>query len=233
MPAIDPRRLARQVDDLIAQPDDPLQIARTVRDLVEEYSEQTRSPVPSVPTPVVRAIRGALQKHGQPKAISEALWEISLPDTRLLAVGLVEQIENSDVAAIAKRWAGQNASIEIVRELGARGLAGWRRADPNEFMDQVRSWLNEPRGRARVLALYALRERVSDPDFEDLPSILGLLAGRLGGVRGEMREAMVALITELEKLASVETVNFLYEEESSPLVRTLRVRFDAQSVRMV
>lgn len=233
MPAIDPNRLARQVEDLIAQPDEPDRIARAVRDLVEEYSDQARSSVPTVPTPVIRALRGALQQHEQPKAISEALWEVSLPDTRLLAAGLLERIEDSEAAATAKRWAGQNVPIEIVRELGARGLAGWRRANPAGFLDQITSWLNEHRGRGRVLALYALRERVSDPDFEDLPSIFALVEGRLSGVRGEMREAMVALITALEKAAPVETVNFLNEEESSPLVKSLRARFDSQSIRMV
>jgi hypothetical protein len=233
MPAIDPNRLARQVEDLIAQPDEPDRIARVVRDLVEEYSDQTRSSVPTVPTPVIRALRGALQQHEQPKAISEALWEVSLPDTRLLAAGLLERIEDPEAAATAKRWAAQNVPIEIVRELGARGLAGWRRADPAGFLDQITSWLDEHRGRGRALALYALRERVSDPDFEDLPSILMLIEGRLSGVRGEMREAMVALITALEKVAPEETVNFLNEEESSPLVKSLRSRFDSQSIRMV
>lgn len=233
MPAIDPNRLARQVEDLIAQPDEPDRIARAVRDLVEEYSDQARSSVPTVPTPVIRALRGALQQHEQPKAISEALWEVSLPDTRLLAAGLLERIEDPEAAATAKRWAGQNVPIEIVRELGARGLAGWRRANPAGFLDQITSWLDERRGRGRVLALYALRERVSDPDFEDLPSIFALVEGRLSGVRGEMREAMVALITALEKAAPVETVNFLNEEESSPLAKSLRARFDSQSIRMV
>jgi hypothetical protein len=233
MPAIDPNRLARQVEDLIAQPDEPDRIARLVRDLVEEYSDQTRSSVPTVPAPVIRALRGALQQHEQPKAISEALWEVSLPDTRLLAAGLLERIREPEAAATAKRWAGQNVPIEIVRELGARGLAGWRRADPVGFLDQITLWLDEQRGRGRVLALYALRERVSDPDFEDLPSILALVEGRLSGIRGEMREAMVALVTALEKVAPEETINFLNDEESSPLVKSLRARFDSQSIRMV
>jgi hypothetical protein len=100
-------------------------------------------------------------------------------------------------------------------------------------MDQVTSWLDEHRGRGRVLALYALRERVSDPDFEDLPSVLGLIEGRFDAARGEMREALVALITALEKVAPEETVNFLDEEKASPLVKTLKARFDRQSVRMV
>lgn len=233
MPAIDPNRLARQVDDLLGMPGDPEQIARTVRDLVEEYSDQTRSPVPTMPRPVIRALRGALLQHEHPKAISEALWEVSLPDTKLLAAGMLEQIEEPEVAVIAKRWAGQNVSIDIVRELAARGLAGWRRADPAAFQDQIISWLDEHRGRGRVLALYGLREGINDPDFEDLPSIFSLLEGRLSGVRGEMREAMVSLITALEKMAPEETLNFLNDEQSSPLVRALRARFDSQSVRMV
>ncbi|MEE9215964.1 MAG: DNA alkylation repair protein [Anaerolineales bacterium] len=233
MPAIDPNRLARQVEDLIALPDEPDQIARFVRDLVEEYSDQTRSSVPTVPTPVIRSIRGALRQHAQQKALSEALWKESLPDTWLLAAGLLERIEDPEVAATAKRWAGQNVPIEIVRELGERGLTSWRQADPTGFIDQVGNWLDEKRGRSRVLALYALRKRVSDPDFEDLPSILGLLEGRLGGARGEMREALVALIAALENVAPEETMNFLDEEKSSPLVKRLRARFNSQSVRMV
>jgi hypothetical protein len=233
MPAIDPNRLARQVEDLIAMPDEPLQIARVVRDLVEEYSAQARSSVPSVPRPVIRSLRGALQQHAQPMAIGEALWKDSLPDTQLLAAGMLERIEDPEVASTVKRWASQNVPIEIVRELGARSLTGWRLAHPADFMDQVTSWLNEQRGRARVLALYALREIVSDPDFEDLPSVLSLIEGRFDGARGEMREALVALITALEKVAPEETVNFLDDEKASPLVKTLKARFDRQSVRMV
>ena len=233
MPAIDPNRLARQVDDLVALPDEPIQIARAVRDLVEEYSVRAKSSVPSVSRPVIRSLRGALQQHAQPMAIAEAVWKESLPDTQLLAAGMLERIEDPVVAATAKRWASQNVPIEIVRELGARGLTGWRQANPTGFMDQVTSWLDEHRGRGRVLALYALRERVSDPDFEDLPSVLSLIEGRLDGARGEMREALVALITALEKVAPEETVNFLDEEKASPLVKTLKARFDRQSVRMV
>jgi hypothetical protein len=44
---------------------------------------------------------------------------------------------------------------------------------------------------------------------------------------------MVALITALEKVAPEETVNFLDDEKASPLVKTLKARFDRQSVRMV
>ena len=94
MPAIDPNRLARQVEGLIALPDEPVKIARVVRDLVEEYSGHSKSSVPSVPRPVIRSLRGALQQHAQPMAIGEALWKESLPDTQLLAAGMLERIED-------------------------------------------------------------------------------------------------------------------------------------------
>ena len=233
MPAIDPNRLARQAEDLAAQPDDPGQIARAVRDLIEEYSDQARSSSPSLPTPVIRSLRTALEQHGQQKDLSEALWREGSPDSRLLAAGLLEKSENPEVAATAERWAGQSVPIEIVRELGERGLTGWRQADPTGFLDQVTSWLDGHKRRSQVLAAYALRARVSDPDFEDLPSVLGLLEGRLNGARGEVREALVALFTALEKVAPEETANFLNDEESSPLTKALRARFNSQTLRMV
>ncbi len=233
MPAVDPNRLARQVEELATEPRDPNQMARVVRDLVEEYSDTAKPSVPSVPTPVIRSLRKALQQHGQHEAIAEALWNEGLPDTRMLAAGLVERIEGPEVAATANRWAIQNVAIEVVLELADRGLAGWRRADPTGLLDQVTIWLDARKRRSRVLAVYVLRALVSDPDFEDLPSAFRLIEGRLGEIRGEMREAMVALITALEKLASEETVNFLSDEETSPLVKTLRARFNPQSVRMV
>ena len=233
MPAIDPSRLARQLENLRSLSDDPNQIARHVRDLIEQYSEQTRAPASTVPAPVIRSLRAALHQLGQSKAISEALWEKGTPDSRLLAAGLLERIEGAEVAAIAEGWAGQSVPIEIVRELAERGLSGWRRADATGFLDQLASWLDGRKRRSRVLALYALGARVKDADFEDLPSALGLVEGRLSGARGEMREGLVALITALAQVAPDETASFLNDEESSPLTKAMRARFRTKGVRVV
>ncbi|MFQ5923942.1 MAG: hypothetical protein ACE5M4_13955, partial [Anaerolineales bacterium] len=81
MPAIDPNRLARQLESLRTLSNDPDQIARDVRDLIEEYSEQTRTPAPAVPVPVIRSLRAALHQLVQPNAISEALWKVGMPDS--------------------------------------------------------------------------------------------------------------------------------------------------------
>lgn len=233
MPAIDPHRLARQLDNLRTQSSDPDQIARDVGELIEEYSDPTRSRAAAVPAPVIRSLRATLHQLGQQRAISEALWKCGLPDARLLAAGLLERVEDAEVAATAERWAGQNVPIGIVRELGERGLSGWRRADPIGFLVHITSWLDNRRRRSRVLAVYALRGRVRDADFEDLPSAFGLVEGRLAGTRGEMREALVVLITSLAEVAPEETAGFLDDEESSPLTRALRARFNTQRVRVV
>ncbi len=233
MPAIDPHRLARQLDNLRSQSSDPDQIAREVRDLIDEYSDPTKSPALAVPAPVIRSLRAALHQLGQQVAISEALWKGGLPDARLLAAGLLERVEDAEVAATAERWAGQNVPIEIVRELGERGLSGWRRADPMGFLNHITSWLDNRSRRSRVLAVYALRGRVGDADFEDVPSAFGLVEGRLAGTRGEMREALVALITSLAEVAPEETAGFLNDEESSHLTKALRARFNTQRVRVV
>lgn len=231
MPAIDPDRLTRQLEELRTRSNDPEQIARGVQNLTEEYSGQTGSS--GLPVPVMRSLRATLHLLGQPKAISEALWKSGMRDSQVLAAGLLGRIEDPDVAATAEKWVGQNVPIEIVRELGDRGLSGWRRANPKGFMNQLTGWLEDRKRRSRVLAVYALRGRVRDPDFEDLPSVLGLVEGRLTGVRGEMREAWVALITALAKVAPEETARFLNDEESTPLTKALRERINAERVRVV
>ncbi len=233
MPAIDPHRLASQLDDLRSQPNDPDQIAHLVEELFEEYSDQNRSSVPAVPAPVIRSTRAALHQLGQPRAISEALWKGGSPDSQLLAAGLLERIEEPSVAATVERWAGQNVSIEIVRELGERGLSGWRRTDPAGFLIQLSRWLDDRKRRSRVLAVYALRARSRDSDFEDLPSVLGLIKGRLAGVRGEMREALVALFAALADEAPEETASFLTDEPSSPLTKALRKKFNTAAAGVV
>jgi len=233
MPAIDPHRFASQLDNLRSQSTDPDQIARLVQELFEEYSDQNKSSVPTVPSPVIRSTRAALHQLGQPTAISEAIWKGGLPDSRLLAAGLLERIADPAVASTAERWAGQNVSIEIVRELGERGLSGWRRTDPAGFMIQIARWLDDRKRRSRVLAVYALRARLRDSDFEDLPAILELIEDRLAGVRGEMREALVALITALAEVAPEETASFLADEQSSPLTKALRKKFNTPAARVV
>jgi hypothetical protein len=233
MPAIDPDRLARQIENLRTHSGDPDQIARAVLTILEEYSEPARPSTTSVPAPVIRSLRTALRQQGDPKAIAEALWKKGIPDSRLLAAGLIGDIEDPEAAAIAEGWAGHSVPIEIVRELGERGLAGWRRADPTGFVNQISEWLDKGKRRGQVLAVYALRGRVGDDDFEDLPSVFELLEGRLESPRGEMREGFVLLIAALMEVAFEETANFLDDEKSSPLTKTLRARLKSQRVGVV
>ena len=233
MPAIDPQRLAGQLDNLRTHSGDPDQIALEVQDLIEEYSDRTRSPAPALPAPFIRSLRAALHELGQQVAVSEALWNGGLPDARRLGAGLLERVEDPEVAATAARWASQNVPIKIVRELGERGLSGWRRKHPAGFLDQITRWLDGRKRRSRVLAVYALIGRVRDPNFEDLPTAFELLEGRLAGARGEMREALVALIAALIDVAPEETASFLNDEETNALTKALRARFNTQRVRVV
>ena len=232
MPAIDPERLTRQIEDLQTQSDDPGEIALEVRDLIEEYSDPTKTSGLAVPSPVIRSVRGALQQHEDPGAIAKQLWKTGLPDAKFLAAGMLEILESSQTAATADRWANQNVQIEIVQELGIRGLAGWRRADPN-FLSQLATWLSDRKRRSRVLAVYALQGRVIDEDFEDLPSAFDLLKGRLDGARGEMQEALTTLMATLYRIAPEETAGFLDDEKPGPLVKALKARFNTERVGVV
>lgn len=233
MPAIDPERLLRQMQEIESLPNDSSSVARAVLEVLEEYSDPARPSTPSVPKPVIRSLRTTLHRREEVLAIAESLWRKGSPDARLLAAGLLEVVVEPKVASIAEKWAGGRVLIEIVRELGERGLTGWRRSDPPAFLSRIEKWLESGLRRTQVLALYALRARAFDEDFEDLPSVLELLHGRLSGARGEVKEALTYLVLALASVAPDETAIFLDDEDPSPLVKSLKGRLNAQRVGVV
>ena len=95
MPAIDPNRLRRQIEELRLQVGDPSGLRRSVVRLVEEYSDRTRrqgrreSTVPgSVHRSVLQALQEALGNDPDAAAqAAEALWRAETTEAKLLAAG--------------------------------------------------------------------------------------------------------------------------------------------------
>ena len=217
MPAIDPNRLRRQIEELRLQVGDPSGLRRSIVRLVEEYSDRTRrqgrreSTVPgSVHRSVLQALQEALANDPDAAAqAAEALWRAEPTEAKLLAAGLLGPQHGSFAADLAERWATQGPPAKVIEAVGEFALTGWRRGDPGEFLQRAQTWLGD---RNRLLALYSLRSAVRDPEFEDLPAVFQLLSGLAGGVRGESKRAFVQLIHALEARAPRETARFLDEE---------------------
>lgn len=215
MPAIDPHRLASEVERLKAQSGEPTLIARETKALLAYYSDDGRV---KVPAPVLRALARALEQSSaeHPLDSPRALWKGGSPEAKVLAAGLLGNVENESVAAVVERWANQDVPTEVVQELGERGTTGWRRAHREHFLKQVVTWLSGKSRRSRVLALYALGGIVTDPRFDDLPVIYSVLEDHLSA-RGEAREALIALLKMLRQEAPDETALYLREHGATRL----------------
>ena len=215
MPAIDPHRLATEVERIKAKSGEPTLIARETKDLLAYYSDEGRV---KVPAPVLRALAGALEQSSAEHSLDspQALWKGGSPEAKVLAAGLLGNVEQESVATVVERWANQNVPTEVVQQLGERGTTGWRRAHREHFLEQVGAWLSGSRRRSRVLALYALGGIVTDPRFDDLPVIYSVLENHLGA-RGEQREALIALFRALRQEAPDETAQYLQEHGATRL----------------
>lgn len=215
--AIDPERLKLELDQLTALASDPQRLQRQVLELLERYQVRRRSDgrlQSSVPRPVLRSMARALRAElrGDSAATAEvasALWKADRHDTRNLAAQLLVDLEGEPAAELIERWIHGPVSLELVRELAEVGLQGWRRRDPDGFLDRSREWIGD---KHRLLGLYALHAAARDPQFEHLPRVYRLIEGLGGSLRGRPRRALLELMRALAGRAPVETVQFLRRE---------------------
>jgi hypothetical protein len=245
MPAIDPDRLTRQVADVVGAIGDPTELRRRALDLLELYADRTRRPGPStqvddvppsfgVPRPVMRALTSSLVRAaaGRPeRALSAAdeLWRANHRESRLLAVALVGSLDSKDAPAWLERHAAAADDNVVLGEMGGRGLAAWRMAEPHAFVDSLRRWLDSSRRATEHMALLAVAAAAEDPQFHQLPSLFPLLSGRCGSYRGEIRGAFIAAIRALSRRSPPEATFFLMAEVDSgdpAAVRVARAALD-------
>lgn len=227
MSAINPQRLAAQVEDLLALLDDPQAFCRQCLDLLDSCASRTRKPVTmtnveetlkvfNVPRPVLRALSTGISRHTQMRShlawpAASSLWEAGYRETRLLSSAILGGQQSEEVAQMAEAFAPDCDDNVALFELADRGLAEWRGATA-KFLERVDIWLESPRRRLRVFALMAIRAAVEEPEFEDLPTVFRILSGMADSVRGDERRSLYALVCSLAIRSPPETVRFLLDE---------------------
>jgi hypothetical protein len=228
MSAVNPKRLAAQVEDLLTLLDDPQAFCRQCLDLLEFYASRTRKPVTmtnleetlrvfNVPRPVIRALSTGLSKHTQARShlawpAAAALWETGYRETRLLSSAILGGQPTEEVAQMAEAFASDCDDDVVLFELADRGLVGWRYGAAPKFLEKVAIWIESPRRRLRVFALMAIRAAVDDSEFAELPTVFRILSGRVESARGDERRSLYALVRSLAKRSPPETVRFLLDE---------------------
>jgi hypothetical protein len=228
MPAINPERLRKQVDSLLAVVSDPVELQKTCVELLDFYADRTRKSDAvgevndtnhtfNVPNPLMRALRHGLRARlGEQSASSfpaaAALWEAGYRETRVLASTILGEQRGKQVPIWAETWAMECDDRIVLMELADQGLVGWRKADPTGFLEKAETWLNSTKKELSLFSLLALQSAVEDPSFEDLPTVFRLLDGATGRYRGAYFHALLQLINALARRSPQEATRFLLDE---------------------
>jgi hypothetical protein len=227
MTAIDPQRLAREIDALSVELEDAKALRSRVVALFDIYADRTRHTgaradlerTPwtfDVPAPVLRTLRQFLTEQLQTRpqlawSIAEELWHAGYRETQILAADLASLGEDERVGDWVEARAHGSLDSATLTALAGSGLSGWRRADPQGFLRTVLHWLKKGNERTKTLGVHALTAAVQEPSFEDLPTVYRLIHSLEQPKRGELKRAVVLLLSALAQRSPAETTHFLLD----------------------
>lgn len=227
MTAVDPQRLAREVEALGKDLKSPKSLRGRVVALLDIYANRTRHTAASadpkrapwsfdVPAPILRTLKQYLREQLADKlelvwAIADELWLANYRETQMMAADMLSLQRGEQAAEWAEAHAAGSVDIAALAALAGSGLAGWRQADPQGFLARISTWLQGEEAGARTLGFHALAAAARDPTFENLPSIYSMLSVVSQPARGDARRAMFELVSALARRSPAETAHFLLE----------------------
>ncbi|MCJ7823799.1 MAG: DNA alkylation repair protein [Anaerolineales bacterium] len=228
MPAIQPENLRRQIDDLLGLALEPGRFIRSCMNLLDYYADRTKRPRGSttkveiarilrVPRPVMKTLNLRIQEFEGGEAerwleIGRGLWNQAIREPRHIAACALAKSPEALIAAEVETWAIACEDDVALSDLTSIGLKQWRKRQPARFYACVAAWLADPRVRIRHMAILALHARSGDDDFDDLPLLLGYLAGISAQVRGSSQHSLTELVRHLASISPPEVAKFLMNE---------------------
>jgi hypothetical protein len=227
MPAILLSRLKIQsarLTELIPTPD---LFVRSLRTILEYYSDRTHRPGQSgdpppllpaynVPAPVLKQILLELTpllsgNQSQGLVLCDALWSQEQFECRLLAariLGLLP-VEPLDPVYVRLRvWVLEDEE-RVLKELLIEGLTRWRKEIPNSFLIQLGDWLNSTSFKEQKLGLKALLPLIGDPSFNNLPVLFRVLNPLVRVAPSQIRPDLLPVLRSLARRSPKETAYFL------------------------
>jgi hypothetical protein len=233
MPAVDPLRLAREVDGMFDQTLDPSALAGKVLDLLERYAERARRkggrPEDSLDCPrplmaaLARAIGAEARRGGRGLELADALWTTPLRETRLLACEALG-VEPGDAAADwAERRCVEASDLHVLDGLARRGLAAWGSRDRPAALGRAERWIRGKAERLRELGCLFLLTVAEGGESEDVRQVIDLLHQSPQVGLGAERRTLSTLLLTLVRRSPQEAARYLLDAvaEGNPALTQL------------
>lgn len=230
MAPIDPSRIRQQTNALVNQIGNPDQFARAIHQLLEQYTDYSfrqselmaqRSPfkVHNTPKPVLRSILNSLRPYIQSEphlgfALAQRLWQVPSHEERWLAGELLALCVPASPYVVQQQleeWLVRLNDSNTADALGLSAGSALLSANPRQFLNVARSWLQEGNRWTKRFALAAMMGLFQKRTFVDVNAVLEVVRSLMSESDAETRTALAALLREMVVLNSTEVVRFLRE----------------------
>jgi hypothetical protein len=224
MPAVNPRRLSRELDSLVDLIGDPDETARACLNLLDLYADRTRRPTLTTtadlarkfgaPGPVIRELSHRLAQSARTlpdegERLAGVLWNAGYRETRLAAAAIYAQRADEQVPAWVEARARECRDSVVLKALAAQSLRAWCESDIDAFLDWVWHWLDDADSRLHRVALLSLGEALRRPAFPLEPRIFQALNTRLDDLTDGSRRALGDLLRLMAGRSPAETAKLL------------------------
>jgi hypothetical protein len=241
MPAVQLATLNQQINDLTPHFADPASFRREVEGLLLRYSDLSYKPGRAVyqsdlspssyhTAPVVMR---RLQQHLAGLATlnpelalpaADALWQSDQTEMRQLAAILLGNVPipyANEVFERLKTWPAPGTELAQLETLFEKGSLQIRRENPQQWLEQIRAWLDETDVNMYRLGVIAMLPLANDPAYENLPAIFNALSPTLARAPAELQRELRDLLTVLAHRSPAETGYFLRQVMGINASRTM------------
>jgi hypothetical protein len=232
MPAIQPARLKQQVAELVAKYDQPADFVRSLRALLDSYSDHTRRPsqagIPSsllesynAPPPVMRQVWHEVSRLIRPHPnqmlhLADALWSEQNYDLQLLAARILGLLPTQPPEPVLERlqsWVTPDLDRRLMEGLLEHGIRRFQAEAPGSLLDLISGWLSSSDLSARHAGLRALPPMI---DQTNLPTIYRMVTPYLRIIQPVLRPDVLVVVRALIRCSPAETAYLLRQNLAVP-----------------
>ncbi len=228
MPAIDPKRLRVQMDELMDWFTSPVQFHQCLQDLFSLYANRalrfsdavpTQPLIPSynLPQPVIRQLSIDLARHikENPQAallLADRLWEDSHLEIKRTAINILGAVPIHEPEPILTRisdWISPELENTLTMQLVSTGARRLQEDFPEDWERLIVSLLEKDQPKWVALGIKGLTESIKNPGFKNLPAVLRLISPIIRNPKSAFRKDLYHLVSELVQRSPAETALFL------------------------
>jgi hypothetical protein len=228
MPAIQPSRLKKQAAQLGEAFSQPTVFIPGLHQMLDLYADQTHRPgqtgkpppllkAYNVPSPVLRQVFIELNPYiaSYPSAIldlCDALWAQPVLEFKKLAIQLLGRISLDPSERIIARihlWTTSFLDEQLIDSLVEHGLYRLRREKSDLLLSLCAEWLSQNTTLHQQLGLRALGSLVTEPKFENHPTVYRLITPFLRVTPLPIRPDILSLLQTLARRSPQEITHLL------------------------